>query len=304
MKSRLFGVALILVAIGFIAYPYASNWLNQLALNEVSWRQADAVAQAPADDLDAMWEAAERHNAALAGGRRGDGSGGGAGGGEGALGDPYAAQEGSEEYRALLNLAADGVMGSISIPSINVRIPVYHGVTDEVLTRGVGHLPQTSLPVGGASTHAVLTGHTGLPSARYFDDLERVGVGDWFVLEVLGRTLAYRVVRVDVVLPEETGSLAIERGRDLATLVTCTPYGVNSHRLLVHAERIDVPREWWDMLEGGTRPPQMLVPSATTPVWLYGLAGLALGAVAVAVVAIARRVRKRPWEGAFPGAPK
>ena len=144
-----------------------------------------------------------------------------------------------EDYWDILDVDGNGMMGYISIPRINVTIPVYHGTSEEVLQVAVGHMQNTSLPVGGESTHAVLSGHRGLPSKALFTDLDQVQVGDLFSLTVLNETLYYRVDQILTVLPNETDALAIEKGKDYVTLVTCTPYGVNSHRLLVRGARID-----------------------------------------------------------------
>ena len=141
-------------------------------------------------------------------------------------------------YEDLLDLNGDGMMGYIVIPKMNVELPIYHTVEERVLQSGVGHMESSSLPVGGPSTHAALSGHRGLPSAKLFTDLDQMEVGDQFYIKVLGETLAYEVHEVETVLPTETESLAIQAGEDLVTLITCTPYGINSHRLLVHAHRI------------------------------------------------------------------
>lgn len=147
-------------------------------------------------------------------------------------------------YEDLLNLNGDGMMGYIIIPRLKETLPIYHGTSEPVLQVGVGHLSDSSLPVGGPGTHAALSGHRGLPSARLFTDLNKMKVGDLFYIRVLDQTLAYKVTSIETVLPNETESLAIQPGKDLVTLITCTPYGINSHRLLVHAERTDyVPTE-------------------------------------------------------------
>lgn len=143
-----------------------------------------------------------------------------------------------EEYESILNITHDGMMGYIEIPCIDVMEPVYHYTTDEVLEKGIGHIHGSSLPVGGEMTHAVFTGHRGLPAEKYFSDLGQVKEGDRFYLHILDQVLAYRVYDIQTVLPEEVSSLRLESGRDLVTLVTCTPYGVNTHRLLVTGERI------------------------------------------------------------------
>ena len=147
-------------------------------------------------------------------------------------------------YEDLLNLNGDGMMGYITIPRLKETLPIYHGTSESVLQVGVGHLPDSSLPVGGPGTHAALSGHRGLPSAKLFTDLNKMKVGDLFYIRVLKEVLAYQVTSIETVLPNETESLAIQPGKDFVTLITCTPYGINSHRLLVHAERTDyVPTE-------------------------------------------------------------
>lgn len=143
------------------------------------------------------------------------------------------------QYRQLLNLEGNGIMGYLEIPVIDVLLPIYHGADEGVLQVAVGHLEWTSLPVGGESSHCVLSGHRGLPSARLFTDLDAVEVGDTFSLHVLGQTLTYQVDQIMVVEPQETEALLIQPGQDLCTLVTCTPYGINSHRMLVRGSRIE-----------------------------------------------------------------
>ena len=147
-------------------------------------------------------------------------------------------EEADEEYMSCLNLAGDGMMGYVQIPKINVKIPVFHTTDEEVLLTAAGHLEGSSLPVGGTSTHCVLSGHRGLPSAKLFSDLDDLVEGDTFVLRVPNDVLCYRVDQISVVEPEDTSALAAEDGKDLVTLLTCTPYGVNSHRLLVRGYRV------------------------------------------------------------------
>jgi len=144
-----------------------------------------------------------------------------------------------EEYMSLLNITGDGVMGFIDVPKIDQRLAVYHGTDVEVLEKGIGHLSGTSLPVGGTGSHCVLSGHRGLPTAKLFSDLDQMEVGDRFYLHVLGEVFAYEVDDIRVVKPEQTSALAIQPGQDLVTLVTCTPYGVNTHRLLLQGHRVD-----------------------------------------------------------------
>lgn len=154
-----------------------------------------------------------------------------------------AAEEPDEEYMSCLNLTGNGMMGYVSIPKINVKIPIYHTVKEEVLQTAAGHLEGSSLPVGGENTHAVLSAHRGLPSAALFTDLDKLKEGDHFLVAVLDEILCYEVDHISVVEPEETEALQIEEGKDLVTLLTCTPYGVNSHRLLVRGHRVEYVEE-------------------------------------------------------------
>ena len=144
-----------------------------------------------------------------------------------------------ETYNSLLDVTGTGIMGYVVIPKINVRLPIYHGTDPAVLEIAIGHIAGSSLPVGGESTHCVLSGHRGLPSAKLFTDIDQLKEGDQFMLEVLGDTLTYEVDQIKVVLPDELEDIEIEEGKDLCTLVTCTPYGVNTHRLLVRGHRVE-----------------------------------------------------------------
>ena len=220
----LFGIALMLMM-----YPFIANYLFEHKTDSV----VDSVQQT-AEKLDdseqkAEIEKAMRYNESLANGHV-------------VLTDPFKEEkieEDTAEYESLLNLTNDGVMGTVEIPSINVSLPIYHGTSDAILKKGAGHLQGTSLPVGGASTHTVITGHTGLSNAKLFTDLTELDKGDIFFLEVMGEKLAYQVDQIKVVLPTEMDDLKIVPGEDYCTLLTCTPYGVNTHRLLVRGKRTD-----------------------------------------------------------------
>lgn len=220
----LFGIALMLMM-----YPFIANYLFEHKTDSV----VDSVQQT-AEKLDdsehkAEIEKAMRYNESLANGHV-------------VLTDPFkeeTIEEDTAEYESLLNLTNDGVMGTVEIPSINVSLPIYHGTSDAILKKGAGHLQGTSLPVGGASTHTVITGHTGLSNAKLFTDLIELDKGDIFFLEVMGEKLAYQVDQIKVVLPTEMDDLKIVPGEDYCTLLTCTPYGVNTHRLLVRGKRTD-----------------------------------------------------------------
>ena len=145
---------------------------------------------------------------------------------------------GEESYQEQLNLSGTGMMGTISIPKINVNLPIYHGVEEEVLVNGVGHLPESSLPVGGENTHCLLTGHRGLPNAKLFTRLDEMEIGDLFFVTVCGEKLAYQVSEIEIIHPEDVEGLGIQMERDLVSMITCTPYGLNTKRLVVTGERI------------------------------------------------------------------
>lgn len=155
--------------------------------------------------------------------------------------DPFNAAASSQatnsDYQTQLSVGGE-IMATLEVPAIDLKLPIYHGTSDEVLKKGAGHLPQTSLPVGGESTHAVITGHTGMPAAKLFSDLNKMQVGDRFYIYVLGKTLTYKVDKIYVIEPDDTKSLRVYEGKDYVTLITCTPFGVNSHRLLVRGIRI------------------------------------------------------------------
>ena len=278
-------VAVIALLAGFalIAYPFVSDAIYQSIERGVVKSTANAVSSADELTLAEERQRALEYNERLLDGRA-------------VVTDPFdpdAERPNDEDYNVSLNLSGDGVMGTISIPKIQIELPIYHTTDDSVLSHGVGHLQGTSLPIGGDSSHCVLSGHTGLPRMKIFDNLDQLEVGDYFVISVLGEDHAYEVTSIEVVLPDETDSLVIERGRDLCTLVTCTPYGINSHRLLVHAERCELPAEWLDKGDadfpsGYTAPPD----KALLPSVLLGLA-LAAGIIGLWLLVSWLRRRKR-----------
>ena len=229
MRNKIIGTfAVLLLVAGLLIfnYPTISTLYNQLHQGTVMAEYDEDLAKLEQEELDAYWQEAVEYNERLAG----NGA---------AVRDAFTQGPAEEdpEYAGVLDMEESGVMGAIEIPSVNIYLPIYHGTSADVLDIGAGHLMGTSVPVGGESTHTVLTGHRGLPTAELFTDLDQVEVGDVFYIHILKKTLAYRVYDIETVLPEQVESLRIEAGRDLATLVTCTPYGINSHRLLLHAER-------------------------------------------------------------------
>ena len=188
-----------------------------------------------------------------------------------AVPDAFSVRDGIDdpEYDGMLNLNGDGLMGSVEIPTIDCVVPIYHYTTESSLEKGAGHLFGSSLPVGGESTHCVISAHRGLPQAKLFTDLNLVKEGDVFYFHILGDTLAYQVYSIETVEPEEVSSLAVIEGEDLATLVTCTPYAVNSHRILVHGKRIPFVEEQYKEEQ------QKTTRTDTTRLWIQALCVLA-----------------------------
>lgn len=211
---------------GLTLYPIISNYVNQKYASQIHTAYQEVMEQTDDADLQRAREQAISYNAAII---------------PGASQNNYT-QEGlasaAVDYENLLNLAGDDIMGYVEIPKIQVLLPIYHGTEGETLERGVGHLLGSSLPVGGESTHTILSGHSGMASQKMFTDLGQLTTGDVFYLHVLNETLAYQVTEINTVLPHDTSLLGIVPGEDLCTLVTCTPYGINTHRLLVKGSRI------------------------------------------------------------------
>ena len=214
-----------LLALGLTLYPVISNYVNQKYASQIQTAYQEVMEQVDDSDFLKAKELANEYNRALVPGAT----------------DAYS-QEGlqaaSADYGSQLNLAGNGIMGYVEIPKISVNLPIYHGTENDSLERGIGHLLGSSLPVGGENTHSILSGHSGMASQKMFTDLEQLIIGDVFYLHVLDETLAYKVVEINTVLPYDTSLLGIAPGEDLCTLVTCTPYGVNTHRLLVRGSRI------------------------------------------------------------------
>lgn len=193
-----------------------------------------------------------------------------------------------KEYSGLVNPLGTGIMGYIEIKKAQIYLPIYHGTDENVLQAGIGHIEGSSLPVGGIGTHSILSGHTGLPSSKLFSNIDKLKVGDTFELHILGETLTYQVESTVVLLPEEAEKQQIDPDRDLCTLMTCTPYGINSHRLLVTGSRIETPQQ---QQPNGTGPDDEPIPTPVPPVlWI---AGAALLILLIAAVIFATRKRKR-----------
>lgn len=214
---------LLLAGLSLLLYPTVSNYWNSLHQSRAIASYVERVAEIDNNTYESMWAAAQSYNQTLLG-----------------KSDRYTMTDAERvQYESLLDITGNGIIGYIEIPEIDCSLPIYHGTDEAVLQIAIGHVEGTSLPVGGESTHCVLSGHRGLPSARLFTDLDKLSEGDIFLIRVLDETLTYEVDQIRIVLPYEINDLAIEKGKDYCTLVTCTPYGVNSHRLLVRGHRID-----------------------------------------------------------------
>lgn len=226
MKKKDFStIALIIVffvGVSVLLYPTVSDYWNSLHQSQAIATYADSVENMDEQDYEKLWDAAVSYNQKLF--QSGHGLG---------LKD-----EEKEEYNELLDVSGTGIMSYIEIPKIKCSLPIYHGTDEGVLQIAVGHIEGSSLPVGGLNTHCVLSGHRGLPSAKLFSNLDKLEEGDIFMIRTLDQTLTYEVDQIRIVLPDEVDDLKVEEGKDLCTLVTCTPYGINTHRLLVRGHRV------------------------------------------------------------------
>lgn len=237
MKRKLtivFISLIFLLGLGIMLYPLISNAYIEYKQKSVITNYEETVKEMPKDTINEELERASEYNKLLIG--------------TAIVTDPFDPEaqkklEESSDYFNILNLDEKGLMGYVVIPKIDVNLPIYHGTSEEVLQKGVGHLQNTSLPVGGESTHAVLSGHTGLSSAKLFTDLDKLEEGNIFYIKTLGETFAYEVDRIKIVEPHETSDLLIESDKDYVTLVTCTPYSINTHRLLVRGTRVPYTEE-------------------------------------------------------------
>lgn len=226
--STILFILIFLVGLSLLLYPFVANeWNNYRQKQLISTYESQVSEIEDEIDYEAEWTRARAYNTALL---------------PSILPDSFAiadaADEPDKEYMSCLNVTGDGMMGIVEIPKIDIKIPIYHTTEDEVLQVAAGHLEGSSLPIGGANTHAVISAHRGLPSAALFTDLDQMEVGDHFLLHILDDILCYEVDQITVVEPEDTASLAVESGEDQVTLLTCTPYGVNTQRMLVRGHRI------------------------------------------------------------------
>ena len=226
MKKHGTTVILLIVLIAglsLLLYPTLANWWNSMTQSRAVASYVEAVAQIDDEQYARLWNEALEYNRSLTSRDN----------------DYLLNQEQKATYEEILDIGGLGIMGYIEVPSIGVTLPIYHGTDETVLQVAIGHLEWTSLPVGGENSHCVVSGHRGLPSAKLFTDLDKVVVGDVFIFRVLDEILTYEVDQILIVEPHETKDLHIEKGEDLCTLITCTPYGVNSHRLLVRGHRVE-----------------------------------------------------------------
>ncbi|BFK89603.1 MULTISPECIES: class C sortase [Blautia] len=254
MKRAILIILLIITGLGIFFYPYVSNWLIEKNASYIIETYDQAVEASGNQEIEKEWKKAKEYNDSLEGT---------------VLKDPFIEGSGmalQDNYKELLNI--DGIMGYVEIPAIDVKLSIFHGTSDATLQKGIGHLEGSSLPIGGSGTHAILTGHTGLSKAKFFTDLVELKEGDRFYLRILDKTLAYLVDQIKVVEPENTKDLQSISGKDYVTLLTCTPYGVNSHRLLVRGVRTEYhpeeKTEVQDIKKTLTKEQRMLILTAVT----------------------------------------
>ena len=214
---------ILLIGAGLIAYPSFANWWNSFHQSRAVASYAETAANMNTEEYERIISKSQAYNRKLS-----------------RSGILWTLDEDEEkEYKEQLDIGTSGIMGYIDIPKIDVMLPIYHGIEESILQVAVGHIPGTSLPVGGKGSHCVVSGHRGLPSARLFTDIDKLVEGDTFTITVLNKTLTYEVDQIRTVLPTDLSDLQIEKGKDYVTLVTCTPYGINTHRLLVRGHRIE-----------------------------------------------------------------
>lgn len=270
--STIFIILIFLVGLGFISYPTVSNLWNQAHQSRAIATYSKQVEKLDDSENKKMLKAARKYNKSLL--KKSD--------------HWKLLKKDKKKYESLLDVSGTGIMGYIEVPKIDCSLPIYHGTDEGALQIAIGHLEGSSLPVGGKSTHCVLSGHRGLPSARLFTDLDQMEEGDIFILNILGRKLAYEVDQIRVVLPEEMSDLEIEEGKDLCTLVTCTPYGINTHRLLVRGHRTEY-------VEKKVEEEKKEVQTKKTDIRLMiaGGAGVLILLIIIIVIVIKRRRKRR-----------
>ncbi|QOQ39475.1 class C sortase [Trueperella pecoris] len=283
-KLVAFGSSIMLLGVMLAVYPLAASWFSQYHQSALIARVVDEQKGLPSKQIDARIAEAREYNRLLVGGVIVEANQNKA--------SANVESEGRFDYYSLLN-GASSVMGRLRIDAIDVDLPIYHGTSDATLAKGVGHLRGTALPVGGRSQRPVLTAHRGLPESTLFNDLDRVALGDTFIIETFGEVLTYRVVDTQVIDPADTESISVVDGKDLVSLITCTPLGINTHRILVTGERI-TPTPIADVERAGNTPDLPGFP------WWAVFIGLAVVACMVGVwhagYAQARKARDRDAE--------
>ncbi len=221
--STIILVAIFLTGLCVLLYPTISDFWNEKRQSEAIMNYDDLIADMTPEDYSSFFEAADAYNEKIRN-----------------MDTPFLGHKNiTDEYHSILDVNGNGMMGYITIERINVQLPIYHGTSAQVLNSAVGHVEGSTVPVGGENTHAVLSAHRGLPSAKLFTNLDKLEIGDIFTIKILDRTVTYQVEQVLIVLPHQVNDLYVEKGKDQCTLVTCTPYGVNTHRLLVRGTRIE-----------------------------------------------------------------
>ncbi|STC68933.1 fimbrial associated sortase-like protein [Corynebacterium pilosum] len=264
-------VLIVLVGVGIVLYPVIATTVNNAYQQKIAREYDEQFRDSDSVESQAKIEEAREYNARVAGQP---------------ILDPWLARisPDNEDYQEYLNqLSGATAMSAVSIPAIDVKLPLYHGTDESTLQKGLGHLYGSALPVGGEGTRSVITGHTGLTNATLFDDLDQLKVGDAVFINTFGETLKYEVRSTEVVLPTDVGGLVPEDGKDLLTLITCTPYGVNTHRLLVHAERVPYTPEDDDLIDDAGGVMQW---------WMWLLVALAAIILAALLWWVVREIRK------------
>mgnify|MGYP004629983587 FL=1 len=267
--STIIIILIFLAGLGFLLYPTVSNLWNRAHQSRAIATYTKQVEKLDDSQNKEMLKAARKYNKSLL--KKSD--------------HWKLSKKDKKKYESLLDVSGTGIMGYIEVPKIDCSLPIYHGTDEGALQIAIGHLEGSSLPVGGKSTHCVLSGHRGLPSARLFTDLDQMEEGDVFVLNVLGRKLAYEVDQIKVVLPDEMSDLEIVQGKDLCTLVTCTPYGINTHRLLVRGHRTKY-------IEETVVRVQKEAEKKETGIWLL-VGGGAVFLIIIIIVVVKRRRKRR-----------
>lgn len=273
-------VLILLAGLSLLLYPTASDFISQLNHRNVISEYTSTIEGISEEEKARLLEAAYEYNRELAQN------------GAETMVRPSAEQ--LEVYETMLNVSENGVMGYVRISSINVSLPIYHGTSEAILQIGVGHLECSSLPVGGETSHSILSGHRGLPSAKLFTNLDKLGFGDIFTIHILGETFTYEVDDIQTILPEELQYLKIEEGQDYCTLLTCTPYGINTHRLLVRGHRIENLPEGQEYIIASDQTVARLV----SPVWAVVISEIPI-ILAALIIFIIHKTRRKLGDGNF-----